>query len=61
MIFGHVEKAWLGQKDNFNFKKFNFKIYDVKTWLINTCNAHIDQYQENQKETGNEIWSVNRI
>ena len=25
---------------------FNFKIYDVKTWERNNCNAHIAHYLE---------------
>ena len=38
-IFDHVEKkAWL-EKD-----KVNFKIYYVATWLTNSYNTHISQY-----------------
>ena len=29
--------------------------------LTNYCNAHIDQYLKKQRQSGNEIWSVNRI
>ena len=38
LIFGHVEKR-LDRKE-----KPIFEIYDVKTWLTNNCNTHIDQY-----------------
>ena len=54
-LFDHVEKR-LDLKD-----KVNFQIYDVTTWLTNNCNTHIDQHLKNQKQSGDEIWSVNRI
>ena len=38
--FGQVAKQ-LDQKH-----KFNFKIYDVSTWLTNNCNTYIAQYLE---------------
>ena len=37
-LSGHVEKQ-LDSKD-----KFNFKIYDVTTWLTYNHNAYIGQY-----------------
>ena len=45
-LFSHVEK-WLDYKD-----KFNFKIYDIATWLTNTCNTlltNISKSKDNQK------------
>ena len=41
--------------------KVNFKIYDVKTWEKYNFNAHISQYLMKLKQSGIEIWSVNRI
>ena len=38
----------------------NFKIYDVTTWLTNNCNTHIAQYLTKERQSDNEIWSVNR-
>ena len=35
-------KKWLDEKP-----KVNFKIYDVKTWLINNYNTHVAQYLKN--------------
>ena len=40
-LIGHIEKG-LDQKD-----KFNFKIYDVTTWLANN-NTHIAHYLKNK-------------
>ena len=37
-LLGHVEKQ-LDYKDN-----FNFKIYDIPTWLTYSYNTHIAQY-----------------
>ena len=53
-LFGHVLK--LDQKNN-----VNFKFYDVTAWLTNNCNTDIAQYLENQKQSDNEIQSVNRM
>ena len=38
-LFGHVEKQ-------LDLKKVNFQIHDVRTWLINNCDTHINQYLE---------------
>ena len=35
--------------------------HDVATWSTNNCNTHIDQYLKMKKQSGNEIWSDNRI
>ena len=53
--FDHVEKQF-DEKD-----KINFKIYDVTTWETNNCNAHVDHYLKNVRQSGSEVWSVNRI
>ena len=37
----------------------NFKIYYATTWLTNSCNTLIAQYLTKEKQTDNEIWSVN--
>ena len=42
-------------------QKVNFKNDDDTAWLTNNCNTHIDQYLKKLKQSGNEIWSVNRI
>ena len=42
LLFGDEEKHF-DKKD-----KFNFKIYDVKTWETNNCNTHIAQYLKNK-------------
>ena len=42
-LFGYLAKR-LDSKD-----KVNFKIYDVTAWLTNSCNTHIAQYVEKQK------------
>ena len=54
-FFGLAVKR-LDKKD-----KVNFKIYDVTAWLTNKCNTHISQYLEKCRQSGNEIWSVNRL
>ena len=54
-FFGRVAKR-LDLKD-----KFNFKIFDVRAWLTNNCFTHISQYFEKQRQSDNEIWSVNRL
>ena len=54
-LFGHVEKR-LDQKDG-----VNLNIYDVTAWERNNCKTHIAQYLKKQKQSNNEIWSVNRI
>ena len=37
------------------------KLYDFTTWEINNCNTHIAQSLRKQKQSGNEIWPVNKI
>ena len=54
-LFGQVAKQ-LDQKD-----KVNLRFYDVIAWLINNCNTHIAKYLVKQRQSDNEIWSVNRI
>ena len=54
-LFGHVAKR-LDKKD-----KVNFKFYDVTVWLTNNCKTHIVQCLEKQRQSGNEIWSINRM
>ena len=36
-------------------------MYNATGWLTNNCNTHIDQYFKKWRQSGNEIWSVNRI
>ena len=55
--FGHVAKQLDKKEDKVN----NFKCYDVTAWLSNNCNTHIAQYLEKQRQSDNEIWSVNRM
>ena len=54
-LLGHVSKL-LDWKN-----KFNLKFYDVTTWLTNYFNTHVAQYLEEERHSGNEIWSVNRM
>ena len=54
-LFGHISKR-LDWKD-----KVNFTFHDVTTWLTNNCNTHIAQNLEKQRQSDNEIWSVNRM
>ena len=54
-IFGHVSKR-LDKKN-----KVNFKLDDVTAWLTNNCDTHIAQHFEKQRQSDNEIWSVNRM
>ena len=51
----HVAK-WLDKKD-----KVIFKFNDFTPRLINNYNTHIVQYLEKQRQSDNEIWSVNRM
>ena len=39
----------------------NFKIYDVRTCKTNNFNTHIAQYLVKERQSDNEIWSVNSI
>ena len=52
---GHVEKRLHKQV------KTKFKIHDFTTWEANNYNAHIAQHLKQQRQSNNEIWSVNRI
>ena len=54
-LFGRLIKC-LDKKD-----KINFKFYDVTAFLINNCDTHIAQYLEKQRQSDNEITSVNRM
>ena len=49
-----MQKKPLDSKD-----KVNFEIYDVAAWLIKNYNTYIAQYLTNQRQSDNEIWSVN--
>ena len=42
-------------------QKISFKIYKVKTWLINNYKTHIAQYFKKKRQPDNEIFSDNRI
>ena len=53
-LFGHVAKQ-LDKKDKINFKFCNFT-----AWFKNNRNTHIAQYFEKQRQSDNEIWSVQR-
>ena len=52
-FFGHVEK-WLDKK-----AKIIFKIYDAINWETKDHNTHITL--KKQRQSNNEIWSVNRM
>ena len=39
----------------------NFKIYGLRDWATNNCNKHIAQYLKKKRQSGNEIWLVNKI
>ena len=54
-LFGLVAKR-PDKKD-----KVNFKISDVTAWLTNNRDKYIAQYFEKQRQSDNEIWSVNRM
>ena len=54
--FSLMQKKRLDQKD-----KVNFKIYKVTTLLANNYNTHIAQHFTKQRQSENEISSVNRI
>ena len=54
-LFGHVGKQ-LDKK-----AKVNFKIYDVTGWAADNRNIHIAQYVKNSRQSGNEIWSYDKI
>ena len=51
-----MEENGLDKKAN-----VNFKIYDVAGTRTYIYNAHIAQYLKKGSQSGNEIWSVNRI
>ena len=54
-LFGHVAKR-LEKED-----KVNFKLYIVTARLTKKFTTHITQYLEKQRQSDNEIWSVNRM
>ena len=54
-FFDHVAKQ-LNEKD-----KVNLKFYDITARLTNNGNTHIISHLEKQRQSDNEIWSVNRI
>ena len=59
-----LEYILVMQKNNFVKDKKdqnNFKIYDVTAWEANNCNTHIALYLKKQRQSDNEIWSVNTI
>ena len=51
-LFGHPGKRF-GKK-----VKFNFKICDVKDWEAINYNTHVAQHLKEERQPGNEIWSV---
>ena len=51
-----MQKKRLDQND-----KLNFKIYDVTAWSTKNYKTQIAQDLTNDRQPGNEIWSVNRI
>ena len=53
-MFGYVETG-LDKK-----AKVSCKFYDITDWAINNCNTHIAHYLKMDRQSGNEIWSVNK-
>ena len=41
--------------------KVNFQTYDVTDWTANNQYTHTEQYRKNGRQSGNEIWSVDKI
>ena len=39
----------------------DYKVYDVTYRTTNNCNTHITQYLKKQRQSCNEVWSVNKI
>ena len=54
-LLGHIGKR-LDEKAN-----ITFKIYDVTSWKTNNYNKHIVRNLKKLRQSGNEIWSLNRI
>ena len=54
-LSGYIEKR-LNKKEN-----FHFKIYDITDWTTNNYKIHIAQYPKKQSQSGNEVWSVDKI
>ena len=54
-FFDHIGRRF-DKKD-----KTNFKIYDVTNWITKNFNKHIVKYLKKLRQSGNEVWSVNRI
>ena len=38
----------------------NYKIYDATDWTANNYDTHITQYLTTLRQSGNEIWLVNK-
>ena len=54
-LFGYVEKR-------FNEKvKANFKIYEVTDWTKNNYDTYASRLYKKWRQSGNEIWSLDRI
>ena len=53
-LLGYFEK-YLDKK-----AKLNFKIYDVIDWTINSYITHTTQSLKKFRQSGNEIWSVDK-
>ena len=47
MVLFEIHRRFKGHFLNKLYASFNFKIYDVTTWLPDKCNTHIAQYLEN--------------
>ena len=54
-LFGYAEKR-VDMKTT-----VNFKTRDVTDWTTDNYNTHITQYLKKKMQSGNEIWSVNKI
>ena len=54
-LFAYAEKR-LDKK-----AKVNFRIYGLTDWTTNGCNTRITQYLKKERQSGNEIWSVEKI
>ena len=55
LLFGHAEKQPNKKA------KFNFKIHDIADWETKNYNAHIAQYLKKYRQSGHEMWLVNRV
>ena len=58
-IFKFLSSIFWSCRKRFDEKaKVNFRIYE---WETNSYNTHIAQYLKKERQSDNEIWSVNRI